>query len=307
MGPSLLLLSHIDETSPINGNDSRGYPGQRGWPGNGKHHPVALLQSDGLYEVDRAISNGDAEDFWRFPNQQLGPGNGESVATDQGTYPNTDAYAYGNIEVTGITISNFRETNEPMVWSFDVSGVSPSVDDTASPTARPSTARPTPSPTRTLTPQPSSRPTKQPTSLPTTSQPSPHPSSRPTKQPTLLPTTSQPSPSPTKTPTKRPTTAPTERPSAFPSLLPTRMPTLSPSAIPSQSAYPSNVPTITAGPSTSPQPTNDPSTRAPSLNPTTAQTTEPTSDVSSASSMDVGIWSVLSVLSTVLLFRLELI
>lgn len=64
---------------------------------------------------------GDTGDYWQ-PGQTLGPGNGESVATASGTYPNTDSYVGGVIKVTGLVIDDFTET-ESGVWSFRVTNL----------------------------------------------------------------------------------------------------------------------------------------------------------------------------------------
>jgi M6 family metalloprotease-like protein len=117
-----VLIYHVDENVSRNGNGRPGFPGSPRWPSNGNHQKIALLQADGRYQVDMQRSNGDANDFYRFRDQELGPGNGEAVATMNGTYPNTDSYVKGKIVVTGIIIDNFHEI-EPMVWSFDVKGL----------------------------------------------------------------------------------------------------------------------------------------------------------------------------------------
>lgn len=97
-----ILIFKIDGTVYYNGNRKHGFPGQsnapedgQSWPSNGLHYPVALLQADGNYDLEQSYNNGESADFYNSPDQVLGPGNGESVATDQGTYPNTDSYVNG--------------------------------------------------------------------------------------------------------------------------------------------------------------------------------------------------------------------
>ena len=96
-----ILIYHIDEASNgHNGNKNHGYPGQDGWPSNGEHYPITLLQADGLYELENAINNGDINDFYKYPTQKLAPGNGELIATEEGIYPNTDRYVYAFVFVS---------------------------------------------------------------------------------------------------------------------------------------------------------------------------------------------------------------
>ena len=68
---------------------------------NGKHYKIALLQADGLYELERNINNGHAGDFFT-EGKELGPGG-------NGVYPNSDSYQSGNIASTGISIKGFEQ------------------------------------------------------------------------------------------------------------------------------------------------------------------------------------------------------
>jgi len=117
--PGGIVIYHIDETA--DGNKVRGGPFVDGWPGNGAHYEVAVLQADGKYELEQALNLGDANDYWK-EGDELGPGNGELVATNEGVYPNTDSYQEGNIEVTGLVINNFK-ANGGCEWSFEVSNL----------------------------------------------------------------------------------------------------------------------------------------------------------------------------------------
>jgi M6 family metalloprotease-like protein len=204
-----ILIYHVDENK--RGSD-RGFPGLPGWPSSGSHYKVALLQADGLYQLEKSQSNGHAQDFYLSSDQILGPGNGELVSSSEGTYPNTDSYAFGMIAVTGIVIENFHATDEHMVWSFDVRGLD-AKEETISPSV--STSQPSKKPTRppsdfpTITP--SNSPTRQsatPSSLPSTTAPSAsaQPSLVPSKSPSIHPTTSlRPSPTPVAHPSQTPT------------------------------------------------------------------------------------------------------
>jgi hypothetical protein len=118
--PGGIVIYHIDENTEGYGNFVRGGPFLDGWPGNGAHYKVAVLQADGKYELEMALNLGHNDDFWKA-GDVLGPGNGELVATDA-VYPNTDSYVGGNIRVTGVTIDQFTDEGDG-VWSFRVTGM----------------------------------------------------------------------------------------------------------------------------------------------------------------------------------------
>lgn len=118
-----IVIYHIDELA--DGNKVRGGPFVEGWPGNGAHYEVAVLQADGLYELEQALNLGDAKDFWNS-SDVLGPGNGELVATENGTYPNTDSYQGGNISNHSLTILNFKDEGNGE-WSFEVMDIIPKI------------------------------------------------------------------------------------------------------------------------------------------------------------------------------------
>merc|ERR1712078_71456 len=80
------------------------------------------MGADGLYELEQGINGGGSTDLWNSPGQILGPGNGEKKHSSEGTYPNTDSYAFGDISPTGITIRNFQTKGE--VVTFEVCGLS---------------------------------------------------------------------------------------------------------------------------------------------------------------------------------------
>ena len=107
------LIYHIDDHVFMNKNP--GGPYQDGWPENGNHYQVALLQADGLYELEQNTNKGENDDFFINDQDSLGPGNARSV------YPNTDSYQGGNVIPTNIQIGNFRLIGLKM--SFTVKGL----------------------------------------------------------------------------------------------------------------------------------------------------------------------------------------
>ena len=179
MDPGGVVIYHIDENIwdvfESNGNFPRGGPFQNDWPGNGKHYPVAVLQADGLYEIEQGINGGKSDDLWNKPSQVLGPGNGEKVVSNA-NYPNTDSYAFGVIKPTGITIKNFQSKGGSAI-SFQVCGFSGG-DCTDITTPDPDTKEPTKSPTNSPTRAPTRAPTRRPSRAPTK-----NPTSSPTKEP----------------------------------------------------------------------------------------------------------------------------
>ncbi len=104
-----LAIFHIDDTSPYS---DEGYPGQPGWPENGNHYRVALLQADGLYNLEQGHNRGDAGDAYH------GGGGGVS-AIHAGTVPNTDAYQGGNVYSTGHSIWGISSSGPVMTFNFD--------------------------------------------------------------------------------------------------------------------------------------------------------------------------------------------
>lgn len=107
-----LVIYHVDETTYDDAN--RGYPGQSGWPQNGNHYKVAVLQADGQYDLEKGNNNGDTGDYW-LEGMVLGPGENNSK------FPSTDSYANGSVEETGITITVLPTVCRQVV--FQVSGL----------------------------------------------------------------------------------------------------------------------------------------------------------------------------------------
>ena len=104
-----IAIWHIDDTT---GYNTQGYPGQGGWPGNGNHYRVALLQADGNYNLEKGNNRGDSGDMHHIAGvDAIGPG--------PGNHPNTDTYQNGTINVTGITISDISASGASMTFCYN--------------------------------------------------------------------------------------------------------------------------------------------------------------------------------------------
>ncbi len=111
-----LAIFHIEE----NGNNILGHPDQTGWPSNGNHYKVALLQADGNYGLEKSWNRGDSGDLFQggFVDS-IGP---QGISTGA-SYPNTKSYQNGNVKNTEVSISNISPANAKM--TFDVTIGSP--------------------------------------------------------------------------------------------------------------------------------------------------------------------------------------
>ncbi|MBT8063340.1 MAG: fibronectin type III domain-containing protein, partial [Gammaproteobacteria bacterium] len=104
-----LVIWHIDDDA---GYSTQGYPGQPGWPGNGNHYRVAVLQADGNYDLEQDNNRGDAGDVHHGAGvDAIGPG--------PGGHPNTDAYQGGTIIQVGHTISDISASGASMTFCLN--------------------------------------------------------------------------------------------------------------------------------------------------------------------------------------------
>lgn len=102
-----LAIWHIDNNTVD--NSTRGYPGQSGWPDNGKHYKVALLQADGLYDLEKKVNQGDAGDLYRST---------ASLVIGLNTVPSADTYQGGRIVPTFNVISNVSSPGGMMLFDY---------------------------------------------------------------------------------------------------------------------------------------------------------------------------------------------
>ncbi len=108
-----LLVWHIDEQADY---DTQGFPGQPGWPENGRHYRVALLQADSKYELEKYIDRGDSGDVYHGAGvDEIGPA----------TLPSTDAYQGGAVYPTGNQLFFISPSAATMTFSYRSDGTGP--------------------------------------------------------------------------------------------------------------------------------------------------------------------------------------
>ncbi|MCC6234387.1 MAG: M6 family metalloprotease domain-containing protein [Verrucomicrobiales bacterium] len=111
-----LAVYHVDEAAPT--YTSEGFPTQSGWPANGRHYRIAMVQADGQYEMERGLDRGDAADVFHAGGvSSLGP-------NLSGTnHPNTDAYQGGVPLNTGNRLYNISASGASMTFSYERTGI----------------------------------------------------------------------------------------------------------------------------------------------------------------------------------------
>ena len=264
MGQGGLTIFHIDS----NANNIVGYPQQSGWPTNGNHYIVALLQADSSYGLERSFNRGDVGDMFHAGGvNSIGP----SGTSNGATYPNTKAYQGGNIVDTEVTISNIGAAGP--IMTFDITIGSQSVSPSSTPIASPSV----------------------PPSVSPSVSPSVFPNVAPSVSPSVAPSASS-SVSPSASPSASPSVSPSDFPSISPSISPSASPSISLSVSPSDfpsvslSVLPSDFPSVTLSsrPTASPngsssgsmQPSSKPfinNSSTPSATPSVRQSSVPSS------------------------------
>lgn len=93
-----LVMWHVDELSLH--NVEGGYPGKEGFPEDGKHYRVSLIQADGSYSLEKGEDRGDAGHIYLT---------GQSLSEDVKTYPSTASYQGGILKATGFGIFDIKE------------------------------------------------------------------------------------------------------------------------------------------------------------------------------------------------------
>ncbi len=108
-----LCIYHIDESQ--SGNNNQWYPGHTSYG----HYKVAFEQADGLWELERILSSGNAGDPY--------PGSGDNRTFGSLSAPDSRDYSGGKTSVAVTAISNSGPT---MSANFSVQFVAPSISVT---------------------------------------------------------------------------------------------------------------------------------------------------------------------------------
>ena len=102
-----LCIYHIDELAD---DVTEGYPGQIGWPQNGNHYRVAILQADGDYDLEKNNNRGDSGDLYHAAGvSEISPV----------TVPNTHAYQSGIIIITDNVIRDVSSAAAAMTFTYN--------------------------------------------------------------------------------------------------------------------------------------------------------------------------------------------
>ena len=108
-----VVIWHVDNL--VLGNRFAGGKFQDGWPANGNHYQVAVVQADEDFDLEQNVNAGEPDDFFG-PGKSIGPG-------ETGRFPNTDSYQGGKVEKTNIRITDFNR--QALTMSFRVDGLGP--------------------------------------------------------------------------------------------------------------------------------------------------------------------------------------
>ena len=104
-----LVIYHIDENAKFSENP--GFLGQIGWPENGNHYRVAIIQSDVQYNLEKGENRGDELDIFDV---------GDVLDAGNSSYPNTDSYRRGLIKETGIRIYDIVKEGDKITFSIQI-------------------------------------------------------------------------------------------------------------------------------------------------------------------------------------------
>ena len=109
-----LAIWHIDENAATDNNE--GYPQQTGWPTNGNHYRIAILQADGNYDLEMGKNRGGSRDVFHGNDiKQLLPSGGDVMA---GPFPNTDRYQSGTVATTSNKIYSISPSGNTMTFMY---------------------------------------------------------------------------------------------------------------------------------------------------------------------------------------------
>jgi M6 family metalloprotease-like protein len=155
MPQSGIIIYHIDHSSSTQNFykllQREGHPWQPDWPENGNHYGVAVVQADGLFELEQLLNAGDSGDFFYAGGvDKLLP----CIEPTKCQQPNTDSYQEGVVTQTNVHITDISDSGEEMTFKYRV-GEFESKEPTSAPSMAPSihpTSAPSDQPTSCLDP-----------------------------------------------------------------------------------------------------------------------------------------------------------
>ncbi len=124
-----LAIWHVDEgkgsMTQNTPNNDEGFPGQSGWPGNGRHYRLALLQADGGYDMEHNLDRGDSGDVYR---------GGGVTSIDNSTVPDTRGYQGGTLISNSNRIQGIAASSANMGFTV-VNASGPAITTASAPNA----------------------------------------------------------------------------------------------------------------------------------------------------------------------------
>ena len=133
-----LLIYHVDDNLRVQGGSTLPYGSTE------SHLKVAVIQSDGKYDIERGINNGDEGDFWKIG--MIFEPSGVNVTKDELFFPSTDSYYNGytglSVYVVNITTAA-NDTHNNTYATIEVKGMGDDSNDNNSSMPPISTVSPT--------------------------------------------------------------------------------------------------------------------------------------------------------------------
>ena len=112
-----LLIYHVDDNQRVQGGSTLPYGSAE------SHLKVAVIQSDGKYDIELGINNGDEGDFWKA-GMTFEP-SGVNTTKDELFYPNTDSYYNGRtgLSLYVLNVTSDGDNNDTAYATLHIQGI----------------------------------------------------------------------------------------------------------------------------------------------------------------------------------------